>query len=145
MHRDDVRLTTTPSLKIPPGRNTATNFIGATMRALGWLVPLETFTPDIVLSDGQSLRELGLDARVVHTPGHTAGSVSFLFDDGTMFIGDAILNLVRVSFPLYWEDPAAAKASACRIAACQPRVCYTAHGRAFDLNALENFVDSHCG
>ena len=145
MHRDDVRLTTTRSLKIPPGRNATTEAIGALMRAFGWLAPIETFTPDVVLDDGQSLREFGLAARVVHTPGHTAGSASFLFDDGAMFIGDSILNLVRVSFPLFWENPAAARESACKIRSLEPRVCYTAHGREFDLNALNAFVGDHCG
>lgn len=140
LHRDDVPLVITPNLKIPPGRTRTTEFIGAVMRALGWLVPIETFTPDVVLDDGQSLREFGFDARVIHTPGHTAGSVSVLCDDSTLFVGDAILNLVHVAFPLYWEDAAQARASALKIHALKPRVCYTAHGRPFDTNELEAFV-----
>jgi glyoxylase-like metal-dependent hydrolase (beta-lactamase superfamily II) len=94
----------------------------------------------VLLEDGQSLREFGLDARVVHTPGHTAGSVSVLCDDGTLFVGDSILNLVRVAFPLYWEDAAHARASALKIHALKPRVCYTAHGRPFDANELDAFI-----
>jgi hydroxyacylglutathione hydrolase len=145
MHRDDVRLTTTPSLKIPPGRNPTTETIGRVMRAFGWVMPLETFAPDILLEEGQSLREFGLDARIVHTPGHTLGSITLFTKEGAAFIGDAILNLVRVSFPLFWEDAAAARASACKIRSLEPRVCYTAHGREFDLHALEEFVADHCG
>jgi len=61
-----------------------------------------------------------------------------------VFVGDAILNLVRVSFPLFWEDASTARASACKIRALEPRVCYTAHGRAFDLDALDKFVARHC-
>lgn len=145
MHRDDVRLTTTPSLKIPPGRNVPTETIGKLMRAFGWVMPLETFAPDVLLDDGQSLREFGLDARIVHTPGHTLGSITLLTHQGVAFVGDAILNLVRVSFPLFWEDAPAAYASACKIRSLEPRVCYTAHGRAFDLHALKEFVENHCG
>lgn len=140
LHRDDARLVATPNLKIPPGRTRATDTIGALMRAFGWLMPLQTFTPDVWLDDGQSLREFGFDARALHTPGHTAGSLSVLFDDGTLFVGDAILNLVHVAFPLYWEDAAQARASAFKIRAHQPRLCYTAHGRAFDANELEAFI-----
>ncbi len=140
LHRDDARLVATPNLKIPPGRTRATETIGALMRAFGWLMPLQTFTPDVCLDDGQSLREFGFDARALHTPGHTAGSLSVLFDDGTLFVGDAILNLVHVAFPLYWEDAAQARASAFKIRAHHPRLCYTAHGRAFDANELEAFI-----
>jgi hydroxyacylglutathione hydrolase len=143
MHRADARLTATRDLKIPPGRNARTDVVGRTIAKFGWAVPLETFTPDVWLEDGQSLRDFGIDARVVHTPGHTAGSVSLAFDDGAVFVGDAILNLLHVSFPLFWEDAVAARESACRIRALQPRVCYSGHGRAFDLNALDVFVEHH--
>ncbi len=144
MHRADVRLTATRDLKIPPGRTTTTDALGRLVARFGWVVPLETFAPDVWLEDGQALREFGLDVRVMHTPGHTAGSVSFVMDDGAVFVGDAILNLVRVSFPLFWEDASTARASACKIRALAPRVCYTAHGRAFDLDALDKFVARHC-
>jgi glyoxylase-like metal-dependent hydrolase (beta-lactamase superfamily II) len=140
LHRDDVRLVVTPHLKIPPGRTRTTQFIGAILRASGWIMPLETFTPDVILDDGQSLREFGFDARVIHTPGHTAGSVSVLWDDGTLFVGDAILNLVHVAFPLFWEDAAQARASALKIRSLAPRLCYTAHGRPFDASELEAFI-----
>ncbi len=145
MHPGDVRLTATPSLKIPPGRTPATETLGAMLRACGGIIPLETFAPDVALADGQSLREFGFAARVIHTPGHTAGSISVLGDDGALFVGDAILNLVRVSFPLYWEDAGVARASACKIRALNPRVVYSGHGAAFDLHALDAFVGKHCG
>jgi hydroxyacylglutathione hydrolase len=145
LHRADARLTATRDLKIPPGRNGAIDVAGGVLRAFGWMMPLETFTPDLWLEDGMSLRDFGIDARVVHTPGHTAGSVTLAFDDGTLFVGDALLNVLHVSFPLWWENPASARESACRIKALRPRVCYTGHGRPFDLNALEEFVGDHCG
>jgi hydroxyacylglutathione hydrolase len=145
MHRADARLTATRDLKIPPGRSGAIDAAGSVLRAFGWAVPLETFTPDIWLDDSMSLRDFGFDARVVYTPGHTAGSVSLAFDDGTFFVGDALLNVLHVSFPLWWEDPAAARESACRIKSIQPHVCYSGHGRPFDFNALDTFVGDHCG
>lgn len=145
MHRADARLTATRDLKIPPGRNARTDWVGRAIAKFGWMAPLETFAPDVWLEDGMSLRDFGLDARVVHTPGHTAGSVSLAFDDGAVFVGDAILNLLHVSFPLFWEDATDAHESACKIRALQPRVCYSGHGRAFDLNALDAFVKNHCG
>ncbi len=144
LHRADLPLVATPELKMPPGRTKAIDLIGSVIQAFAWAVPLETFAPDICVEDGQSLREFGLAARVVHTPGHTDGSISVLFDEGTMFVGDAILNLIRVSFPLWWQDAAAAHGSACKIHSLQPRLCYSGHGRAFGAGQLDAFVSNRC-
>lgn len=140
LHHADAPLVATPDLKVPPGRNAAINAIKWLMERFGWLMPLETLTPDVWLEDEQSLRDFGINARVAHTPGHTAGSVSVMLDNGALFVGDAILNLVRVSFPLFWDDPVATRESALKIQALGPRVCYPGHGRAFDTNQLDAFI-----
>ncbi len=145
LHRGDIPLVTTRDLKFPPGRNTLAQTITRMVPLFGWAMPLDTFTPDVILEDGLSLGEFGLDARVLHTPGHSDGSVSIACADGAMFVGDAILNLVHVSFPLWWNDERAAHASACKIYAWEPHICYSGHGRPFDLNELETFIGNHCG
>jgi hydroxyacylglutathione hydrolase len=50
---------------------------------------------DILLDDGDRLDVYGLEAKVVHTPGHTAGSSSLLYrsmelDGNAAFVGDLI-------------------------------------------------------
>jgi hydroxyacylglutathione hydrolase len=144
MHPADIPLVSTPDLKIPPGRTPAIDAVGRLISLFGFVVPLETFKPDVCLMDGQSLSEFGVDARVMHTPGHTAGSVTCTFRDGTCFVGDAILNLVRVSFPLVWEDGPATKASACKIHQLNSKMLYTGHGQAFTPEQLDAFVAGHC-
>lgn len=52
--------------------------------------PLPSVNADILLEDGDSLEEYGLDAKVLHTPGHTAGHSSFIFKNGIAFSGDLI-------------------------------------------------------
>ncbi len=145
LHRGDIPLVVTRDLKFPPGRNTFSQVITRMVPLFGWVMPLDTFAPDIVLEEGQSLREFGLDAYVLHTPGHSDGSVSIACADGSMFVGDTILNLLHVSFPLWWQDERAAHRSACKIYACEPRICYSGHGRPFDLNQLATFIGNHCG
>jgi glyoxylase-like metal-dependent hydrolase (beta-lactamase superfamily II) len=39
-----------------------------------------------------SLANMGIPGRVIHTPGHTAGSVSLLLDTGEVFAGDMAMN-----------------------------------------------------
>ena len=43
--------------------------------------------PDIVIKDDYSLEEFGVDAKVIHTPGHTAGTISLITKEGVAFMG----------------------------------------------------------
>ena len=54
-------------------------------RDLSWarelkLEPAETFTPDVLFSDGDVLHLGGRTIRCVHTPGHTEGTYTFFID-----------------------------------------------------------------
>ena len=48
--------------------------------------------PDVLMEEGFSLREFGISATVLHTPGHTPGSISLLFDDGRAIAGDLMMG-----------------------------------------------------
>ena len=62
-------------------------------------------TVDRVLTDGDALDAGGLTLRVIHTPGHSSGSVSlWLEEDGVLFAGDAIP--LPTDAPIYDDVPA---------------------------------------
>ena len=42
------------------------------------------------LEDGARLDEWGLAGRILYTPGHSAGDISLLLDDGSAFVGDTV-------------------------------------------------------
>jgi len=48
--------------------------------------------PDLLIEEGYSLAEFGLPATIVHTPGHTPGSISVLFEDGRAIAGDLMMG-----------------------------------------------------
>jgi glyoxylase-like metal-dependent hydrolase (beta-lactamase superfamily II) len=50
----------------------------------------EAFEPDLVFEEGIALEPYGLRARVIPTPGHTAGSVSVVLASGEAIIGDVL-------------------------------------------------------
>ena len=83
--------------------------------------------------------------RWLHTPGHTAGHVSFFREaDRTVLAGDAFITTNQESAysvavqktelhgpPMYFtSDWAAARESVERLAALEPEVAVTGHGRA---------------
>ena len=53
-----------------------------------------SFKNDIKIKSDRSdlLRELGIAADIIHTPGHTPGSISIVADDGKAIIGDVLMG-----------------------------------------------------
>ena len=49
-----------------------------------------SFGPDVLLDKEMSLRDYGVDGRIVFTPGHTAGSISVVLDTGEAICGDLL-------------------------------------------------------
>jgi glyoxylase-like metal-dependent hydrolase (beta-lactamase superfamily II) len=89
--------------------------------------PLLGFTP---LADGDVLPVLG-GLRVIHTPGHTPGSVClFAPRDGILFVGDTLQRRFgRVSYAsaLYSDDPEMARDSVQRLASLDVRTIVFSH------------------
>lgn len=55
--------------------------------------PFEYFAPDLPIYDTRlGLEDFGFAAEILHTPGHTPGSVSVLLEDGQVFGGDLIAS-----------------------------------------------------
>lgn len=63
-------------------------------------VPMKKFNADFTFQDGDTLSFFGMDFKVISTPGHTRGSVSFLFED-CLFTGDTLFygSAGRTDFP----------------------------------------------
>jgi len=57
-----------------------------------------TFTPDFYVADGQSLTEYGLEAVVLHLPGHSKGSIGILTASGELFCGDMFYNFAGFQY-----------------------------------------------
>ncbi len=55
-------------------------------------VPFPRVEPDILLNEDYPLHNYGIPAKIVTTPGHTAGSVSIVFDDGRAITGDLLMG-----------------------------------------------------
>ena len=47
---------------------------------------------DLVVEDELSLRDHGIPGTVLHTPGHSPGSLSVVLDTGEAFVGDLAMN-----------------------------------------------------
>ncbi|MBN2160314.1 MAG: MBL fold metallo-hydrolase [Spirochaetes bacterium] len=87
----------------------------------------EPFRVDEDLAEGQVIDCGRTKITVMHTPGHTAGHCSFLFDDGIVFTGDICLTKVG---PWYGDSDSDIDdfiSSVNRIIDLRPRILVTGH------------------
>jgi hydroxyacylglutathione hydrolase len=112
--------------------------------ALGPVVlrtPSAIFEPDLRLtSEDFDLGPFGVDGRVVHTPGHSPGSVSILLPSGDAFVGDLAMNglpfSLRPTLGIFAHDPEQMPASWRHLLGLGVRTIHPAHGRPFPAVAL---------
>lgn len=96
--------------------------------------------------DGLSLAEHGIEGRVLHTPGHSPGSLSVLLDNGMAFVGDLAMNgpplSLRPSLPIFADDPttcaAQILASWRRLLDGGATLIHPAHGKPFPAARLRD-------
>jgi len=108
------------------------------------LMPLITISPvkvDVLLEDeGLLLADFGIPGKVLHTPGHSPGSVSVLLDTGEAFVGDLAMNRFPLRFspglPIFADDLDAVAKSWRLLLAQGARTVYPAHGKPFPAEVI---------
>ena len=96
------------------------------------------FTNDSVMQGERSnlLRQLGIAADIIHTPGHTPGSISIVADDGQAIIGDVLMGGVlggkllvqRPAYHYYVMSMDELHASITRLLETNTQTFYVGHG-----------------
>lgn len=98
--------------------------------------PLEPFEPDIILYDGYDFGNIGFEAKVIHIPGHTCGSIGILTADGDFLSGDTLSNRKKPSVADIVEDETALSTSLEKIRSLKIRNVYPGHGKPFSMTEL---------
>lgn len=85
---------------------------------------------DLLLTDGDSLLDFGLDARVLHTPGHTPGSSCLIVEERHAFVGDLLSATGQLHAQQFFaHDWSQIPESLARLQAQNPEWVYPGHGR----------------
>ena len=99
--------------------------------------PLEAFEPDIILSDGQDFDNIGLNAKVIHIPGHSMGSIGILTADGDFFSGDTINNRKKPTIADIVENETALAVSIEKIKTLNIKNVFPGHGKPFSRSEMK--------
>jgi hydroxyacylglutathione hydrolase len=114
-------------------RKKGNRLIGVAARALLGFSKSDRFTPDLALEDGTDLSSYGWDARVLHLPGHSAGSIGILTAGGALFCGDLLENTDKPALGSIVDDEVAAEASVEKLQGLKIDTVYPGHGGSFQI------------
>ena len=95
------------------------------------------FKPDILLNDGFDLSPYGFEAKVIHTPGHTKGSIGILTGNGCLISGDTFANTGKPTVAPNAYDFKILYRSVNRIKSMNIKTLYPGHGDPFDAVVLK--------
>ncbi len=94
------------------------------------------FKPDLYIKDGYDLSGYGFNAKVLHLPGHSKGSIGILTTDGDLFCGDLLTNMDKPVLNSIIDDPVAANASVEKLKTLKINTVYPGHGKPFQMELL---------
>jgi glyoxylase-like metal-dependent hydrolase (beta-lactamase superfamily II) len=97
---------------------------------------LKAKPPDIILKDGQKIKVGNHNFEIIHTPGHTPGSICLWESStGILFTGDTVFEngLGRTDIP--GGDPAALARSVEKLSGLKPKIILPGHGKAVTSGA----------
>lgn len=117
------------------GRKGGNRLIGRLAALLLRFSQADRFTPDVLVQDGDELTGYGWNARVLEVPGHTAGSISLLSENGELFCGDLLMN-DKAAPTVGLGDPLDFRPSLDRVKGMEIAMIYPGHGAPFNKERI---------
>ncbi|WP_340820708.1 MBL fold metallo-hydrolase [Methanolobus sp. WCC4] len=115
------------------GELNSIRFVGRIMKPFFEREKMNKFPPvepDIIIGSTFDLSDYGIKGEVIHTPGHTPGSVSVILENGDAIVGDLIVPSLlsnKPNFPFWADDRSALKKSIQKVVSYRPERVYIAH------------------
>lgn len=97
---------------------------------------------DMLVKEKMDLQALGGNGYVLHTPGHTPGSVSVIVDDEIALVGDTLVGVFPgTAFPPFLQDPAMLLQSWGKLLQTRCSLFLPAHGRPRSRELVQRCFD----
>ena len=132
-HSGNAKALQDNGVKIYIHENEAINLKTGDTLSLDFGKPFQTLTPDYTFSDNEIIKFGGFEFKVMHTAGHSEGSVCFVLDNN-IFSGDTLFNLSIGRTDFAYGDYAKMKASLKKLVALKEDYnIYPGHGESTTL------------
>jgi glyoxylase-like metal-dependent hydrolase (beta-lactamase superfamily II) len=135
------------SLKpLPPGVTSWGRIFITMAHAITPFIRIPAADVDVVLGNEEfSLDKYGIPGRILHTPGHTAGSVSVVLDTAEAFVGDLAMGVLplrlRPGLTILAEDMDQVRESWRMLLHAGVQTIYPAHGRPFPADVIRRALN----
>lgn len=145
VHEREASWVETGNPPLPPGVTPWGRTFMAVHRLVMPLIRVPSAEVDLRFSDGtDTLEPWGIPSRVVHTPGHSPGSVTVLLETGEAFVGDLAMNRFPLTLaprlPIFADDIDQVRESWDRLLALGVERVYPAHGRPFEVERIRRLL-----
>jgi glyoxylase-like metal-dependent hydrolase (beta-lactamase superfamily II) len=94
VHEKEVDYLLSGDSPVPAGTNAFTSWLSGTFGS--WMeskVRYNSCKADIIVNDVFDLSDTGIKVRIIHTPGHSAGSLSLIVDNEIALAGDTLFGV----------------------------------------------------
>jgi glyoxylase-like metal-dependent hydrolase (beta-lactamase superfamily II) len=101
---------------------------------------------EVLVEEELRLNDFGVEGRLIHTPGHTPGSLTVALDNGEVIVGDMFSGKkagdgYKAVLPIFATDMDKLKESLKKIVTLAPKNIYNSHGVTIDVSAVEKLID----
>lgn len=148
MHSADVELVKNPSLEKALENSNYSSFLYKVVFRLmkkqikkltkKILNEFESFNPDIIVNDGDSLLQYGFHCKVLHLPGHTSGSIGILTEGGDIIVGDTLANIKKPTAAPNAANFEMLTKSINKLKTMDIKTVYPGHGAPFKSTSIFN-------
>jgi len=124
-----------------PGGNSLLGGLGIKIMGLikGKQSSFKPVKADIEIRDYYDIRGFGFEGEVIHTPGHSAGSICLIIENRHCFVGDTMFSFVPFTInPPFADDAQKLYRSWEKIAKSNCQIFYPGHGYIFHRQKLIN-------
>ena len=141
IHEEDSEMFQNGQAELPTAVTTWGKITKAMMKPVMSIFKFDGSEADLIISDdGLSLEEYGIPGRIVHTPGHTPGSISVLLESGDAFVGCLTHNgppfRLSPNHPIFAEDMASLWKSWNMLIEKGVKTIYPGHGQPFPVEEI---------
>ncbi|HOU03629.1 MAG TPA: MBL fold metallo-hydrolase [Bacteroidales bacterium] len=139
IHKSEAKYLATGDNILPTGTNTVTKFIVSTFaKKFQSFALYQSCNYDCTVDDVFNLSIFGFNAYLIHTPGHTQGSVSLIIDDEIALVGDTMFGIFRWTvFPPFASDQDQLLKSWDKLLNTKCRIFIPSHGSANSRSLVE--------
>jgi hydroxyacylglutathione hydrolase len=132
IHRSEDHYLRTGEICPPKGTNNFTRYIVKHLAVkFSARLKCEPCQSNILIDKGMNLNPLGFNATLLHTPGHTPGSMSLIVDDEIALVGDTMFGVFGGGvFPPYADNVAQLINSWGLLLETGSQIFLPSHGRA---------------